>query len=58
MYGYVCFYRGKRAEIYATSSLEAQTKAAAHFKAKKAWEVSVHLAEMPNGDVVTQVITS
>lgn len=52
MNGYVCFYRGKRAEVYANSSFEAQQKAAAQFKAKKAYEVSVVLAEK-SGDPVT-----
>ena len=45
MNGYVCFYRGKRIEIYATTSYEAQMKAAAQFKARKSHEVSVMLAE-------------
>ena len=52
MYGYVCFYRGKRIEVYASSSFDAQEKAAKMLKAKKSWEVTVVLAEKPNGDVV------
>ena len=45
MNGYICFYRGKRVEVHADTTIEAQTKAAAVFKAKKAYEISVHLAE-------------
>ena len=45
MNGYVCFYRGKRIEIYAATSCEAQERAAAQFKARKSYEVSVVLAE-------------
>lgn len=52
MNGYICFYRGKKVEILAETSLQAQTKAAAHFKAKKSWEVSVVLAEK-SGEQVT-----
>lgn len=44
--GYVCLYRGKRVEIHAPTTYEAQQKAAAHFKARKAYEVTVHLAEV------------
>lgn len=52
MNGYVCFYRGKRTEVYADTSLEAQTQAAKHFKAKKAYEVTVVLAEKGGEPVV------
>jgi hypothetical protein len=52
MNGYICFYRGKRIEVYADTTLQAQTKAAAQFKARKAYEVSVMLAEK-NGEQVT-----
>ena len=45
MYGYVCFYKGKRIEVYADSSYAAQQKAAAQLKAKKPYEVNVMLAE-------------
>ena len=45
MNGYVCFYRDKRAEVYADTSYEAQQKAAALFKARKSYEVTVVLAE-------------
>jgi len=52
--GYVCFYKGKRTEVHAPTSLKAQEKAAAFFKAKKRREVSVVLAEL-NGQPVTHV---
>jgi hypothetical protein len=56
MNGYKAFYRGKTIDVYANTTLEAQTKAAALFKAKKAWEVSVVLCEL-NGAQVTHVPT-
>ena len=46
MNGYVCFYKGKRIELRAATSYEAQQKAAAEFKAKKPHEVTVVLAEI------------
>ena len=52
MYGYIAFYKGKRIEVYANTSYEAQQKAAALFKAKKSYEVSVMLAEK-DGQAVT-----
>jgi hypothetical protein len=45
MNGYIAFYRGKRVEVLADSSYAAQQKAAALFKARKAHEVTVVLAE-------------
>jgi hypothetical protein len=45
MNGYIAFYRGKQVEVYAASSYEAQQKAAAMFKARKSYEVTVMLAE-------------
>jgi hypothetical protein len=45
MNGYICFYRGRKIEVTADTSLQAQTKAAAQFKARKAYEVTVMLAE-------------
>jgi hypothetical protein len=49
--GYVCFYKGKRVEVYAETSYAAQQKAATMLKAKRIWDVSVMLAEK-NGEVV------
>ena len=45
MNGYICLYRGKQKEVYASTSLEAQKKAAAEFKARKQYEVDVVLCE-------------
>jgi len=45
MNGYVCFYKSNRKEVYAETSYEAQIKAAAEFRAKKAYQVNVFLAE-------------
>jgi len=50
--GYICFYKGKRIEVYAETSYQAQLKAAALFKAKKSYEVSVNLAEKNGVQVV------
>lgn len=52
MNGYIAFYRGKKLEVFADTSYEAQKKAAAIFKAKKSYEVTVMLAEK-NGQQVT-----
>ena len=52
MNGYVAFYRGKRMEVEAKTSYEAQQTAAKAFKAKKSYEVSVVLAETGGQPVV------
>jgi hypothetical protein len=52
MNGYIAFYKGKRIEVYAATSYEAQQKAAAQFKAKKAYEVTVMLAEKDGVSVI------
>lgn len=52
MNGYIAHYKNKQCEVYANTSYEAQTKAAAIFKAKKQYEVSVYLCEK-NGEQVT-----
>ena len=57
MFGYVCFYRGKRIEVRALRSFDAQEIAAKIFKAKKSWEVTVVLAEKPSGEEVVHVPT-
>lgn len=53
MNGYKAFYNGKTTEVYASSSYEAQTKAAQVMKAKKQHQVTVILCERANGDQVT-----
>lgn len=50
--GYVCFYKDKRTEVYAATRLEARDKAAAFFKAKKAYDVTAVLAEKGGQTVV------
>jgi hypothetical protein len=57
MHGYIALYRGRRAEVFADTSYEAQQKAAAIFKARRAWEVSVHLVEK-GGETVTHSTSS
>lgn len=52
MNGYVCFYKGKRVEVYANTSFVAQQKAAVIFKAKRLYEVAVVLAEKGGEAVV------
>ena len=47
MNNYVAFYKGKRIEVQAATSYEAQVKAATRLKAKKAWDVTVVLADKP-----------
>jgi hypothetical protein len=45
---YIAFWRGKRHELFAKTSFDAQEAAAKHFKAKKSYEVSVLLADVEN----------
>lgn len=52
VFGYVCLYDGKRIEVDAPSSYAAQQKAAALFKARKPWQVTVVLAEKNGQSVV------
>jgi IMP cyclohydrolase len=54
-YGYICLYNGKKCEVYAKDMSAAKDKAVAHFKVKpnKRHNVSVHLAERPDGTGVT-----
>jgi hypothetical protein len=56
MNGYIAFYKGRKAEIHAATAYEAQQKAAALFKARKSYEVTVVLAEK-NGQQVTHTPT-
>lgn len=52
MNGYVAFYKGKRIEVRAETLLKARDLAAAQFKARKAFEVNIILAEIDNKPVV------
>lgn len=56
MNGYVCLYHGNRTEVHANTSFEAQKKAAAIFKAKNQYEVTVVLAEKDGEQVVHRPI--
>lgn len=51
--GYVCFYNGKRVEVYADTTFQAQKQVAAMLKVppKKQYMITVVLAER-NGDPV------
>ena len=55
MNGYICFYNGKRIEVYASTSFAAHTIAVKAFKVtpKNSYKVHVHLAvEEKNGEIV------
>jgi hypothetical protein len=52
MNGYIAFYRGKQIYICAYTSYEAQKMAAATFRAKKSYEVTVVLAEKDGQQVI------
>ena len=52
MNGYIAFYRGKSLNVQADTSYQAQQKAAALFKARKSYEVTVVLAEKDGQPVV------
>lgn len=50
--GYIAFYKGKKMEVMADTSLEAQRLAAHYWRVKKSYQVTVMLAEK-NGEQVT-----
>jgi hypothetical protein len=52
MNGYVCFWKGKRVEVHANTSYEAQVQAALRMKVKRPYEVTVMLAEKDGEQVV------
>jgi hypothetical protein len=54
MNGYIAFYKGKQIEVYAETSFEAQKKAAEVFKAKKRYDVVVHLCEKDGKEIIHQ----
>ena len=57
MNGYVAIYKGRRIEVHADSSYRAQQIAAAQFRARKSFEVTVMLAEK-DGQPVTHSTAS
>ena len=52
MNGYIAFYKRQRIEVNAATTYEAQQIAARKFGAKKAYEVTVMLAEIAGEAVV------
>jgi len=56
MNGYKAFYKSKSIEIFADSSYQAQLKAAAIFKVKKAYEVTVMLCEVNGEQIIHNAI--
>lgn len=52
MNGYIAMYKGKKLEVYATTSYEAQKKAAVMFKAKKSYEVDIYLCEKEGVEII------
>ena len=52
MYGYKAFFNGKELELFADSSYQAQIKAAALFKVKKPYQVTIVLCEKHGEQVV------
>lgn len=55
MHGYKAFWRGKTTEVRANTSFEAQRLAAAHWKVRKSYEVTVVLCEKADGSQVTHI---
>jgi hypothetical protein len=55
--GYICFYKGKKFEVYAETSYEAQKLVASKHKIKKSYEITVVLAEK-QGNPVTHSTSS
>jgi len=49
---YICFYKTKRKEVKAATTLEAQLTAASAFKAKHSREVDVILCKKGNKEVI------
>ena len=56
MNGYICFYKGKKIEVYADTSFHARIEACKTFKPKKDWQVEVVLAEKNGKPVVHTAI--
>jgi hypothetical protein len=57
MNGYKAFYKGREIEVQAMTSYEAQSIAAAKFKARQSYQVTVMLCEI-DGKQVTHSTTS
>jgi hypothetical protein len=52
MNNYIAFYKGKKIEVEAATSYEAQKKAASILKVKKSYDVTVVLSRK-NGEEIT-----
>lgn len=52
MNGYIGFYKGKKFEVYAETTLEAQQKIAKEQRIKKSYEITVVLCEKDGRQVV------
>jgi hypothetical protein len=52
MNGYKAFFNGRTVEVCADTILEAQSKAAVMFKAKKSYQVTVVLCELAGEQVI------
>lgn len=53
---YIAFYRGRRVEVQADTTYEGQRKAAKLFRARKAYEVTVMLAEKDGQPVIHRAV--
>lgn len=49
---YVCFYRDRKIEVQADTTFAAQKIAAEKFRARKSYEVSVHLVALDGAPYV------
>ena len=54
---YECFYRSKRTTILALTSYAAQQAAAAFFKTRKGYEITVFLAELGSDTTSPKPVT-
>ena len=52
MNGYIAFYRNKKCEVWANTTIEAMQKARIEFKARSVWGVTVVLAEKNDQPVI------
>ena len=52
MNGYIGLYKGRKYEVYANTTYEAQQKLVVQLKVKKSWEISVYLCEKDGQTVI------
>ncbi len=52
---YHAFYKGKKIELKADTSLKAQTEAAKQFKAKKSYDVSIVLVALSDEKPIVHI---